>query len=116
MPKLGGAPTLPLFMTARRLQFRIQTRDKVKRFWAGIFAFTPIILLWVNQTVSSTKILYQIQKLEEEVKREHNRSIELKILRDRMTSLEFVEWTAKNKLGFVVPKAEEIVMISVPEK
>ena len=100
-------------MTARRVQFRIQTQKKVKRFWAAICAFTPMILLWVSQTVDSTKILYQIQTLEEEIKSERNRSVELKLLYDRMTSLEFVEWTAKNKLGFVVPKADELVILTV---
>ena len=100
-------------MSSRQLQFRIQTQKKVKRFWVGILAFTPIILFWVNQTVNSTKILYQIQKTEEELKREEHRSVELKLLKDRMVSLESVEWIARNKLGFVVPKREDIIVLTV---
>ena len=102
-------------MTSRQLKFRIQTQKKVKRFWAGIVVFVPVVLLWVNQTVSSTKILYQIQKLEEEINHEHGRAVELGMAKDRMTSLESVEWTAKNNLGFVAAHQDDIVVITVPE-
>ena len=102
-------------MTSRQLKFRRQTQKKVRRFWTGILVLTPAVLLWVNQTVSSTKILYQIQKLDDELKREQDRRITLEMLRDRMTSLEFVEWTARNKLGFVDPRSQDIVVIPVSQ-
>ncbi len=98
-------------MTSRKLKFRQENRKTVRRFWTGIMVFIPLILLWVNQTVNSTKILYQIQKVEEELKHEHDKKIALEMLKDRMTSLEFVEWTARNKLGFVEPKAADIVVL-----
>ncbi len=100
-------------MMSRKLKFRHETQKSVKRFWTGILVLVPVILLWVNQTVNSTKILYQIQKIDEEMKHEQDRKIALEMLKDRMTSLEFVEWTAKNKLGFVEPKREDIVVLAV---
>ena len=77
--------------------------------------FIPIALAWVNQTVSSTKILYKIQKIEEELKHEQDRKISLEMLKDKMTSLEFVEWTARNKLNFTDPSRQDIVVISLSQ-
>ena len=99
-------------MTSRELKFRLQAQKKHKRFWTGILILTPLVLFWVNQTVSSTKILYQIQQLSDEIESEENRKVSLKMLRDRLTSLEFVEWTARNKLGFSDPKRENIVLMA----
>ncbi|OGR84302.1 MAG: hypothetical protein A2901_03060 [Elusimicrobia bacterium RIFCSPLOWO2_01_FULL_54_10] len=98
-------------MTSRQLQFRLKAQKKVRRFWMGILALIPLVLFWVNQTVSSTKVLYQIQKLNEDLKVEQDRKISLEMLRDRLTSLEFVEWTARNKLGFTDPRRQDIILI-----
>lgn len=99
-------------MTSRELKFRLQAQKKLKRFWTGILVLIPLVLFWVNQTVSSTKILYQIQKLSDEIAREEDRKVSLEMLRDRLTSLEFVEWTARNKLGFADPKRENIIILA----
>jgi cell division protein FtsB len=90
---------------------RLEARKNLKRFWMGILILIPLVLFWVNQTVSSTKILYQIQKLSDEIKQEENRKVALEMLCDRLTSLEFVEETARNKLGFVDPKRENIILL-----
>ena len=100
-------------MTSRKLRFRVESQKSVRRFWTIILIFIPIILLWVNQTVNSTKILYQIQKIEELSKHEQDRQIALKMLKDKLTSLDFVEWTAKHKLGFIEPKREDVVVLTV---
>ena len=99
-------------MTSRELKFRLQAQKKLKRFWTGILVLIPLVLFWVNQTVSSTKTLYQIQKISDEIEREENHKVALEMLRDRMTSLEFVEWTARNKLGLEDPKRENTVLLA----
>ena len=98
-------------MTSRELRFRHSAKKKLRRFWTGILILIPLVLLWVNQTVSSTKILYQIQKVNEEIKEEQDRKMTLEMLKDRLTSLEFVEWTARNKLGFTDPSREKIILV-----
>ena len=98
-------------MTSRELKFRLMAQKKLQRFWTGILVLIPLVLFLVNQTVSSTKILYQIQSISDEIEREEDRRVSLEMLRDRLTSLEFVEWTARNKLGFADPKRENIVLL-----
>lgn len=58
---------------------------------------------------------YQIQEIENEIKKEENKRIELEIQRDQYLSLDFVESVAKKKLGLIVPKEENIVVMALPD-
>jgi hypothetical protein len=89
-------------------------RTRIKRLWLGFLLLVPFLLLWVHQSVRSTQVSYQILKIEEEIRAERNRQIELEIARDRIVSLEAIENAARTKLGLVVPRKENIVLITLP--
>ena len=90
--------------------------SKIKRFWLGFVILVPFLLLWVGQTVRSTQVSYQIQKLQDEIKKESHRQIELEMQRDQFVSLESIENAAKKKLGLIVPAKENIVLITLTGK
>ena len=84
---------------------------KIRRFWLGLVLAVPLVLFWVRQTVLSTQMLYEIQKIEQEIKKERNRRADLEMKKDRILSLEALEERAKMKLGLVVPGKENIVLM-----
>lgn len=92
---------------------RVQTKNRIKQFWTGLFISVLFLLLWVHRTVQSTQLSYQIQNLEGEMRKEQNKQIELKMERDRYLSLEFIESVAIKNLGLVVPKEENIVVFTL---
>lgn len=67
---------------------------------------------WVNQTIRSTKLSYEIQKLEEDLKKEERKFTQLKMIRDQFFSLESIEKKAK-ELGFELSKEDNITFISI---
>lgn len=69
-------------------------------------------MFWVNQTIRSTKLSYNIQKLEEDLKKEERKENQLKMNHDQYFSLESIEKKAK-ELGYEVTKEENIKLISV---
>ncbi len=79
----------------------------------GILVFVSFLLFWVHQSVRSTQISYRIQKLDSEIKRERSRETEFLMKIDQWVSLESVESIAKEKLGLIVPREKDIILISV---
>jgi hypothetical protein len=97
--------------------FRMKKRGtaaKMKRLWLGFLLLIPFLLLCVHQGVRSTQVSYQILKIEDEIKKERDRQIELEMVRDRLVSLEEIENVARIKLGLVAPRKENIVLITLP--
>ena len=76
----------------------------------GLLAF---LLWWVSQTVRSTEISYQIQDFEERIREEKKRRSELEIQKNGVLSLAMVENIARQKLGLVVPKESDLVIVEV---
>ena len=89
-------------------------KRRIRNFWLGSFALTAILLLWVSQSVRSTQVSYQIQKVEEDIKKEQKKYLELEIAKDRYLSLDSLENTASKKLGLVVPGEENIIIVKIP--
>ena len=85
----------------------------IQRFWLGVALAVPLVLFWVRQTVRSTQMLYDIQKVEQEIKKEGNRRADLEMKKDRILSLEALEERAKMKLGLIVPGKENIVLMAL---
>lgn len=102
-------------MVSKRSGAAALRQKRMKRFFSGIFCFVLFLLLWVSQSVRSTQLSYEIQKLEEQIKEEQNMQVELKLKRDRYFSLEYVETLAKKKYGLILPPQENIVILPLPE-
>lgn len=90
-------------------------KEKVKRVWLSIVFLVTGLLLWVSQTVRSTQLSYRIQAVELDLDQEKKRQIELNLERDELISLSRVEEIAKTKLGLIVPKDEDIVILTVQQ-
>ena len=86
-------------------------KNRIKRFWLGLFGLFLLLLVWVNQTVRSTQISYQIQKLEEQIKDEEDHKSELEANKNQYLSLNSIEEIARQKLGLVNPQDKDIVVI-----
>ena len=99
--------------------FRIRNASqatKIKRLWLGLVILIPFLLLWVGQTVRSTQVSYQIQKVGDEINIELRGQTDLEMQRDQFVSLESIEGAAKKKLGLIVPSKENIVLMALRGK
>lgn len=85
------------------------------RLWLGVSALVFFLLLWVSQSVRSTQLSYQIQKVEEEIKKELKRQAELKWHADRILSLETLEAAARKKFNLAPPKEENVVIMTLAD-
>ena len=90
-------------------------KKNIRQYWFGIFCIILFLLFWVSQSVRSTQISYEIQTLEDKIKEEKNKQVELKIERDRYLSLDYVETIARKKCGLIPPLKENIVLMNLSE-
>lgn len=93
---------------------RAATQKKFRSFWSALSVMVFFLLLWVSQSVRSTQMSYQILKMEKQIAKEQSKRTELEISRDRMISLDAVEKTALDQLGLVVPKKDNIIVMTLP--
>lgn len=70
-----------------------------------------VLLVWVSQTVRSTKISYQIQKLEDEIRKEERIKAELEVRKNKRLSLNAVEEYAGKNLGLINPQEKDVIII-----
>ncbi len=91
-----------------------QTKSILK-LWAGLAGIFIFLLLWVSQTVRSTWFSYDIQKIKNEIAKNELVTVNLLMQRDQLLSLEAIERAAKQELGLIVPKEENIIIINVKQ-
>lgn len=92
---------------------RTRREFPIRKVWlsaGGVFLF---LMVWVGQSVHSTKLSYQIQKVEEEIRKEQRTQTELELQRDRALSLESLEVAAQRKLGLVIPAEKNVVIVAL---
>ena len=86
---------------------------KIRKTWFFIFILIVYLLLWVNQTVRSVQLSYQIQSVEQSISDAQEIQTQLKIKKDQLVSLKNVEKKAKEELGMISPKSKNIVILKV---
>lgn len=88
----------------------------MKRLWLGFLIGTCLLLLWVGLSIQSTQLSYAINKIEGEIKKEERQLVELEMTKNKLISLDVVEKIAKEKLGFIFTKEENIIYLPVQNK
>lgn len=88
----------------------------MKRLWLGFLIGTCLLLLWVGLSIQSTQLSYAINKIEDEIKKEDRQLVELEMTKNKLISLDVVEKIAKEKLGFIFTKEENIIYLPVQNK
>lgn len=78
----------------------------------GLVGLFLILLIWVSQTVRSTQISYQIQKIEEEIGKEEAKKADLEARKNQYLTLNSVDEYARKKIGLISPQEKDIVVIS----
>lgn len=70
---------------------------------SGVVAFLLVVLLVQSQRLTVKNNAYQVQKaeLEQQIKDEEIRAVEIENLKDYVDSDEFIEKMARDKLGLV---------------
>ncbi|OGR79257.1 MAG: hypothetical protein A3I11_08220 [Elusimicrobia bacterium RIFCSPLOWO2_02_FULL_39_32] len=82
----------------------------------GFFIGTCLLLMWVGFSIQSTQLSYSINKIEDEIKKEERRLVELEMIKNKLVSLDSLEMLAKEKLGFIFTKEENIIYLPVQNK
>ncbi|OGR99382.1 MAG: hypothetical protein A3G85_06665 [Elusimicrobia bacterium RIFCSPLOWO2_12_FULL_39_28] len=72
--------------------------------------------MWVGFSIQSTQLSYSINKIEDEIKKEERRLVELEMIKNKLVSLDSLEMLAKEKLGFIFTKEENIIYLPVQNK
>ncbi|MBI2915841.1 MAG: hypothetical protein HYY07_03180 [Elusimicrobia bacterium] len=85
----------------------------MKKLWTGVLILTLFLLGWVSQKIRSIQTSYDIQNLENELKKEQRRYSDLEMERNAILSLDSLEKAAKETMGLVPIKEENIVPVLV---
>ncbi|MBI2119674.1 MAG: hypothetical protein HYT97_08615 [Elusimicrobia bacterium] len=88
----------------------------MKRLWLGFFIGTCLLLLWVGFSIQSTQLSYSINKIENEIKKEERELVEQEMIKNKLTSLDMLEIVAKEKLGFIFTKEENVIYLPKQSK
>ncbi len=105
----GGALDADLFWRGNLAQ-AVQRKDFKRTFW-GVLFLSLFLFFYVWQHMQVVKLSYEVQSLKTEKQQLTNQYYYLKYQMHEVNSLSRVEKVAREQLGMVTPKSDQIVIL-----